>query len=376
MKDTSLLENDDDYNDDLPFTADDSTQSYKNWTVPNELAGLRLDAALAKLAPEFSRSRLTAWIKDGHVTVNGSVVPPKYKLIGGEAIQAAIQQDESQLAFIPQAMSLDIIYEDDSVLVLNKPAGLVVHPAAGNWQGTLLNGLLAYCPALTQVPRAGIVHRLDKDTSGLMVVAKTIVAQTHLVRQLQARTVKRTYRAVADGVVPFDGKIETLIGRDPHNRTRMAVVPFGGKEAITHVKVLERYADFSYIECQLETGRTHQIRVHMKAAGHPLAGDAVYGNPRHHATTEVRDAIKMLARQALHAYRLSFIHPQTQENMQFEAPLPADIYHLLSVLRLQAGRDSSIKTEDQWQQRLSAEAAEDDDWDDDDYDVDVIYVRE
>lgn len=375
MKDTSLLENDDDYNDDLPFAADDGAQSYKNWTVPNELAGLRLDAALAKLAPEFSRSRLTAWIKDNHVTVNGSVVPPKYKLIGGETIQVAIQQDESQLAFTPEPMPLDIIYEDDCVLVLNKPAGLVVHPAAGNWQGTLLNGLLAYCPALAQVPRAGIVHRLDKDTSGLMVVAKTVAAQTQLVRQLQARTVKRTYRAVADGIVPFDGKIETLIGRDPHNRTRMAVMPFGGKEAITHVKVLERYADFSYIECQLETGRTHQIRVHMKAAGHPLAGDMLYGNPRHPATAEVKAAVKALARQALHAYRLCFIHPQTQETVQFEAPLPGDIYHLLSVLRLQAGMDSAIKTADEWQQRLGTEA-EDEDWDDDDYDVDVIYVRE
>ena len=374
MKDTSLLENDDDYNDDLPFAADEAAQSYKNWTVPNELAGLRLDAALAKLAPEFSRSRLTAWIRENHVTVNGHIVPPKYKLIGGETIQAAIQQDESQLAFTPEAMTLDIIYEDDSVLVLNKPAGLVVHPAAGNWQGTLLNGLLAYCPALAQVPRAGIVHRLDKDTSGLMVVAKTVPAQTHLVRQLQARTVKRTYRAVADGIVPYDGKIETLIGRDPHNRTRMAVVPFGGKEAITHVKVLERYADFSYIECQLETGRTHQIRVHMKAAGHPLAGDPLYGNPRHPATTEAKAAIKAMARQALHAYRLSFIHPQTQEKVQFEASLPEDIYHLLSVLRLQAGMDSAIKNADEWQKRLTGD--EDEDWDDDDYDVDVIYIRE
>ncbi|MGE9549147.1 23S rRNA pseudouridine(1911/1915/1917) synthase RluD [Snodgrassella sp. CS2] len=374
MKDTSLLENDDDYNDDLPFAADEAAQSYKNWTVPNELAGLRLDAALAKLAPEFSRSRLTAWIRENHVTVNGHIVPPKYKLIGGETIQVAIQQDESQLAFTPEAMALDIIYEDDSVLVLNKPAGLVVHPAAGNWQGTLLNGLLAYCPALAQVPRAGIVHRLDKDTSGLMVVAKTVPAQTHLVRQLQARTVKRIYRAVADGIVPYDGKIETLIGRDPHNRTRMAVVPFGGKEAITHVKVLERYADFSYIECQLETGRTHQIRAHMKAAGHPLAGDPLYGNPRHPATTEAKAAIKAMARQALHAYRLSFIHPQTQDKVQFEASLPEDIYHLLSVLRLQAGMDSAIKNADEWQKRLTDD--EDEDWDDDDYDVDVIYIRE
>ena len=375
MKDTSLLENDDDYNDDLPFGADQSAESLKKWIVPNELAGSRLDAALAKLMPDYSRSRLTSWIKEGHVTVNDVVVVPKFKLIGGEKINVAIQADEKQLAFTPEEIPLDIIYEDDSVLVLNKPAGLVVHPAAGNWHGTLLNGLLAYCPSLAQVPRAGIVHRLDKDTSGLLVVAKTLQAQNHLVRQLQERSVKRTYRAVADGVVPFDGKIETLIGRDPHNRTRMAVIPFGGKEAITHVKVLERYADFSYIECQLETGRTHQIRVHMKAAGHPLAGDALYGNPRHSATVEVKAAIKSMARQALHAYRLSFIHPRTLEIVQFEAPLPADIYHLLSVLRLQAGMSSSLSHEEEWQQHLDIDA-DDENWDDDDYDVDVIYVRD
>lgn len=375
MKDTFLLENDDDYNDDLPFAADHHAENCKNWIVPNELAGLRLDAALAKLMPDYSRSRLTSWIKEGHVTVNNAIVVPKFKLIGGENIQVVIQADQMQQAFTPEEMPLDIIYEDESVLVLNKPAGLVVHPAAGNWQGTLLNGLLAYCPALVQIPRAGIVHRLDKDTSGLLVVAKTLPAQNHLVRQLQERTVKRTYRAVADGIVPFDGKIETLIGRDPHNRTRMAVVPFGGKEAITHVKVLERYADFSYIECQLETGRTHQIRVHMKAAGHPLAGDVQYGNPRHPASPEVKTAIKAMARQALHAYRLSFVHPQTHEVVQFEAPLAADIYHLLSVLRLQAGMSSSLRHEDEWQQRLATEP-DDEDWDDDDYDVDVIYVRE
>lgn len=375
MKDTSLLENDDNYNDDLQFGADQPAQSCKNWIVPNELAGFRLDAALAKLMPDYSRNRLTSWIKDGHVTVNDAVVVPKFKLIGGEKVKVVIQTDEMQQAFTPEDMPLDIIYEDDSVLVLNKPARLVVHPAAGNWQGTLLNGLLAYCPSLTQVPRAGIVHRLDKDTSGLLVVAKTLQAQIHLVRQLQDRTVKRTYRAVTDGVVPFDGKIETLIGRDTHNRTRMAVVSFGGKEAITHVKVLERYADFSYIECQLETGRTHQIRVHMKAANHPLVGDTQYGNPRHQATVEVKAAIKALARQALHAYRLSFVHPQTLQNVQFEAPLPADIYHLLSVLRLQAGMSSSLSHEDEWQQVLGNDT-DDDDWDEDDYDVDIFYVRE
>ncbi|MDF7675575.1 23S rRNA pseudouridine(1911/1915/1917) synthase RluD [Neisseriaceae bacterium ESL0693] len=371
MKNTSFLENDSDYNDDLTFAADEIVQSLKNWVVPNEMAGLRVDAALARMLPEFSRSRLTGWIKNGHVKVNGHVVVPKYKLIGGETIQVVIQQDEATQAFAAEAMDLDIVYEDEAILVLNKPAGLVVHPAAGNWQGTLLNGLLYYCPALSQVPRAGIVHRLDKDTSGLMVVAKTLAAQTHLVRQLQARTVKRIYRAVADGTVPYDGKIETQIGRDPHNRVRMAVVPFGGKEAVTHVQVLERYGDFSYIECQLETGRTHQIRVHMKAAGHPLSADPVYGNPRRVASDEVKNAIKALNRQALHAYRLRLIHPVSGAEMQFEAPLPQDMYYLLSVLRLQAGMNSSL------QSSVMANAVDDeDDWNEDDYDVEVIYMPE
>ena len=250
----------------------------------------------------------------------------------------------------------------------------MVHPAAGNWTGTLLNGLLFHYPELSQVPRAGIVHRLDKDTSGLMVVAKTLPAQNNLVQQLQARTVKRIYRAVCNGIVPFDGKIDTKIGRDPHNRLKMAVVKFGGKQAITHIKVLERYLNHSYIECALETGRTHQIRVHMREAGHPLAADPVYGNVRHACSDTVKDVVKNLHRQALHAYRLSFIHPKTGETVSFEAPMAADIYHLLSVLRLEAGLDSSLQHEAGYSDEHFHEG-DDEDWDDDD-DVEVIYVRE
>ena len=206
-----------------------------------------------------------------------------------------------------------------------------------------------------------------------MVVAKTLSAQNHLVQQLQTRTVKRIYRAVADGIVPFDGKIETQIGRDPHNRVKMAVVKFGGKEAVTHIKVLERYQAHSYIECALETGRTHQIRVHMREAKHPLAGDPVYGNPRHPCSDTVKTEIKALARQALHAYRLSFIHPQNGEEMQFEAPLPQDIYRLLSVLRLESGLDSPLSREEEWRNKLDDD---DDDWNEDDYDVEIVYVKE
>ena len=339
MNHTSSLDNEADYSDDFDFTAEPDAQSCENLTVPNELAGLRLDAALAKLLPDYSRSRLTGWIKDGAVLLNGKHAQPKDKLVGGEVLQVTIVPTEENQAFAAEPMDLDIVYEDDSVLVVNKPAGMVVHPAAGNWQGTLLNGLLHHCPALAQVPRAGIVHRLDKDTSGLMVVAKTLPAQTQLVQQLQARTVKRVYRAVADGIVPFDGKIETQIGRDPHNRLKMAVLPFGGKEAITHLQVLERYH-----------------------------------NPRHSASDEVKAAVKSMGRQALHAYRLSFVHPTSGETVSFEAPMPADIYHLLSVLRLEAGLDSSLNHADTGQ--TPAVGQDDDDWDDDDYDVEVVYVRE
>ncbi len=335
---------------------------------------MRLDAVLAKLLPDYSRSRLSTWIKEGAVRVNDKPAQPKDKVIGGEILAVTVLQSEENLAFAPEEMALDIVYEDDTVIVVNKPAGLVVHPAAGNWSGTLLNGLLAHCPQLAKVPRAGIVHRLDKDTSGLMVVAKTLPAQTHLVQQLQARTVKRIYRAVANGVVPFDGKIDTLIGRDPHNRIKMAVVPFGGKQAVTHVKVLERYPAHSYIECALETGRTHQIRVHMREANHPLAGDPVYGNPRHACSDVAKEAVKGLLRQALHAYRLSFVHPKSGETVSFEAPIPPDMYHLLSVLRLEAGLDSSLSNEVEWQDKVAQD--DDDDWDDDDYDVEVMYVRD
>lgn len=373
MQHTSSYDNDADYNDDFAFSSAENAESLINLTVPLDLAGARLDAALAKLLPDYSRSRLAGWIKEGLVKVDGEAAVPKYKLIGGEALEIRVQPDAEAVSFAPEAMDLAIVYEDEAILVVNKPAGLVVHPAAGNWQGTLLNGLLHYCPDLATIPRAGIVHRLDKDTSGLMVVAKTLSAQHHLVQQLQARTVSRVYRAVADGVVPFNGKIDAPIGRDPYQRVKMAVVKFGGKEAITHIAVLERYASHTYIECRLETGRTHQIRVHMREANHPLTGDPVYGNPRHDASEAVRAAVKALSRQALHAYRLKLRHPISEEEMQFEAPLPDDLYHLLSVLRLENGMDSALSHEEAWQERLPVDDDEDD-WDDGD--VEVVYVRD
>ncbi|WP_293765975.1 23S rRNA pseudouridine(1911/1915/1917) synthase RluD [uncultured Aquitalea sp.] len=338
--------------------------------VPLSLCGERLDAALAKLLPDYSRSRLTQWIKDGAVLVDGKTVAPKTKLLGGEKLEVTIVQSNEEMAFHPEPMDIPIVFEDEHILVINKPAGLVVHPASGNWSGTLLNGLLHLCPQLAQVPRAGIVHRLDKDTSGLMVVAKTVPAQTELVRQLQARTVKRIYRAIADGVVPFDGVINTLIGRDPHNRLKMAVLKFGGKTAITHVRVLERFDSHSLIECKLETGRTHQIRVHMKEARHPLAGDALYGNPRHKMDEPVADAVKALGRQALHAYKLALVHPATGEERSWQAPLPDDFRRLLETLRGEEGEFMEAAP-------THNEEDDDEDWDDeDDGDIEVIYVRE
>ncbi|MCS3803759.1 23S rRNA pseudouridine1911/1915/1917 synthase [Chromobacterium alkanivorans] len=359
--------------DDYSDISENEVSATQQLDVPLSLGGERLDAALAKLMPEYSRSRLTQWIKDGHVLLDGKTAAPKTKVLGGEKLDVTLMRSNEEMAFQPEAIDLPVIFEDDHILVINKPAGLVVHPASGNWSGTLLNGLLHHCPALAQVPRAGIVHRLDKDTSGLMVVAKTLPAQTELVRQLQARTVKRVYRAIADGNVPFDGTIETQMGRDPHNRLKMAVLKFGGKQAITHVRVLERFASHSYIECKLETGRTHQIRVHMREANHPLAGDPIYGNLRHKMDEDIAAVVKALGRQALHAYSLTLVHPASGEERNWKAPLPDDLRHLLNVLR----GDGDAADDAPLPQLL--DEAEDEDWDEeddeDDGDVEVIYVR-
>ena len=259
------------------------------------------------------------------MSVDGDTVSPRVKMWGGERVRVTPGADPEALAYRPQEIPLDIVYEDDSVIVINKRAGLVVHPGSGNWEGTLLNALLQHAPALKAVPRAGIVHRLDKDTSGLLVVAKTITAQTHLVRQLQAHTVAREYAAVVHGRLERDGKVDAPIGRHPVSRTRMAVVA-RGKPAVTHYHVAARYRDATLLECQLETGRTHQIRVHLASIGHPLVGDPVYG-PR-----AARREPRRFHRQALHARRLAFIHPATERTVSWEAPLPADMLELISHL--------------------------------------------
>jgi 23S rRNA pseudouridine1911/1915/1917 synthase len=296
-------------------------------TIPPECAGLRLDAALARVFPEHSRSRLQAWLKDGRVTINGGAAESRQKVWGGEQVGLDAVPSEMEGEHRPEAIGLTILHEDDHLLVIDKPAGLVVHPGSGVRSGTMMNALLHHAPQLAEVPRAGIVHRLDKDTSGLLVVAKTLAAQTDLVRQLQARTVKRHYLALARGRVERDGTVDAPIGRHPTQRTRMAVV-HSGRTARTHYAVLERFDKATLVECRLETGRTHQIRVHMASIGHPLVGDATYGRAK---TND--PLLDSFPRQALHARRLALVHPATGAEVAWESPLPADFSALLDTLR-------------------------------------------
>ncbi|MCP3907997.1 MAG: 23S rRNA pseudouridine(1911/1915/1917) synthase RluD [Oceanicoccus sp.] len=303
--------------------------------VPEELSGSRFDQIAARLFPDYSRARLQLWIKSGELTVNGEAKKTREKLLSGDALQLRAEvEDEDR--WEAEDIALDIVYEDDALLVINKPAGLVVHPGSGNASGTLLNALLAHNPDMASVPRAGIVHRLDKDTSGLMVVAKTLAAQNHLVNQLQERTVSREYEAVVFGSMTGGGKVEADIGRHSKQRVKMAVVNLGGKEAITHYRLIKRFANHCYIRCMLETGRTHQIRVHMAHIKHPLVGDPLYaGRPRlpKGASEELINGLRNFSRQALHARRLSLIHPSTEEEISWEVPLVEDMVELLALLK-------------------------------------------
>ncbi len=327
--------------------------------APVDCGGLRLDHVLAGLLAQHSRNRLQGWIREGRVTVGGAVVTePKHKLRGGDAIGVREVRDEREAAGQAEDIPLDIVHEDEALMVIDKPAGLVVHPAAGNWSGTLLNALLFHVPALSNVPRAGIVHRLDKDTSGLMVVAKTLEAQTDLVRQLQARTVKRDYQALLRGELERGGTVDAPIGRHPTQRVKMAVVK-NGKPARTHYRIVERFAGCTLVECSLETGRTHQIRVHMEYIGHPLVGDPVYGR----GVNRVPKG-PPFDRQFLHARRLGLVHPLTGKSMVWKSPLPDEMEALLERLRL----DALFAAE-------AAAAAAEEDFDDDfdDGEVECIY---
>ncbi len=293
-----------------------------------QLAGTRLDQALAKLAPEFSRSRLQSWIADDKVRLDGKACIARQKVWGGESIEIEATP-VIETPDLPEEIPLHVVFEDDSLIVIDKPAGLVVHPGSGNREGTLLNALLHHAPMLSSIPRAGIVHRLDKETSGLMVVAKTLPAQTSLVRQLQDRSVKRLYVALVHGIIERDGTVDAPIGRHPAHRTKMAVAR-NGKSARTHYHVLKTFAACTLIECALESGRTHQIRVHMQHIGHPLAGDPVYGKkplPSVNASL-----LSTFRRQALHARKLSFVHPESGKCVEFESNLPEDLERLLEKL--------------------------------------------
>ncbi|AIE59583.1 RluA family pseudouridine synthase [Bacillus methanolicus] len=293
--------------------------------ILDEQAGERIDKLISSINEEWSRSQVQQWIKDGQVLVNGQKVKTNYKCSLNDQIEIFIP-DPEELDVLPEEMDLDIYYEDHDVIVVNKPRGMVVHPAPGHSTGTLVNGLLAHCKDLSGINgvlRPGIVHRIDKDTSGLLMVAKNDFAHESLVNQLVEKTVTRKYKAIVHGEIPHDyGTIDAPIGRDPKDRQSMTVVD-NGKHAVTHFHVLERFKDFTFIECQLETGRTHQIRVHMKYIGYPLAGDPKYGPKK---TLDIDG-------QALHAGVLGFNHPRTKEYLEFEAPLPSEFEAILAFLR-------------------------------------------
>lgn len=303
--------------------------------VPESCLGKRLDQAIAQMFPEYSRSRLKDWILNGNVQVNGDVVTKaREKLSGGETITLNAEL-EPEVHYEAQAIELNIVYEDDDILVINKPAGLVVHPGAGNPDGTVLNALLHHCPSLELLPRAGIVHRLDKDTTGLMIVAKTIHAQTNLVEALQAREITREYEAIANGIMTAGGLVDEPIGRHATKRTHMAVV-HSGRPSVTHYRVVEKYRLHTRLRLRLETGRTHQIRVHMSHINHPLVGDPVYGGrprPPKGASAELLDTIRGFKRQALHAAMLSLYHPITGELMTWHAPVPDDMLAIAAALK-------------------------------------------
>ena len=293
---------------------------------------MRLDQALAKLLPEYSRSRLQEWVTQGKVKLNNEAAAIKQKVWGGEAIVLVPQSDPAEQPYLPEAIPLEIIYEDKSIIIINKPVGLVVHPGNGNWEGTLLNALLHHAPHLSEVPRAGIVHRLDKDTSGLLVVAKTLTAQTDLVRQLQERTVSREYLALVHGEVARAGKVDAPIDRHPSQRTKMAVVE-GGKPAVTHYAIVETFPGCTLLRCKLETGRTHQIRVHMASIRHPLVGDHIYIKGAQKCPPQMREILAAFPRQALHAERLGLAHPASGEWMEWQVELPGDMQQLLHEIR-------------------------------------------
>ncbi len=303
--------------------------------IPIEHSGWRLDRSLATLLPEFSRARLQDWIAKKLVTVDGSVYSQRHIVNGGESVEILPIENNLNQENKAENITLNIVHEDDHLLVLNKPAGLVVHPGAGNRSGTLLNALLYHDRQFSSLPRAGIIHRLDKDTSGLIVVARSLIAHTALTEQMQSRNIHRHYYAVVRGQMISGGTIDQAIGRHPHDRVKMAVSA-KGKPAVTHYKILEKFSSHTWVEVQLETGRTHQIRVHFAALSHPLVGDATYGQRVQrvaNVSSEFNDFLSDFPRQALHAHQLILQHPVTGQELECNAPLPNDMECLLKMLR-------------------------------------------
>lgn len=301
--------------------------------IPQDFAGTRVDAALASLLPDYSRNVIKSWIEGGQVLLNGKQVLPKFKLAGNENVDIEATLKAQVNWHKAEAIALDIIYEDEAVLVINKPAGLVVHPAAGNHDGTLVNALLHHLPALSDLPRAGLIHRIDKETTGLLIIAKTLPSHTALVKQLQEKSIKRKYKALVYGEVISGSTINEPIDRHPKNRIKMAIV-MGGRDAVTHYRVARRFEHFTLLNVELETGRTHQIRVHMQHVQHPIVGDPVYSRikiPRKADDTLV-EGMRQFKRQALHAYELSFTHPVTKETLSLQAKLPDDFSALLELI--------------------------------------------
>jgi 23S rRNA pseudouridine1911/1915/1917 synthase len=308
--------------------------SVLNIIIPDRLIGQRIDAAIAKMLPDYSRSKITVWVKSGSALINDKTFKPKEKVLGGEIVALTIKQEKTN-DWQAEDIPLDIIFEDDDIIVVNKPVGLVTHPGAGNWTGTLANALLHFDSNLANLDRAGIVHRLDKNTSGLMVVARSELAQKNLVEQLQTHSVSREYSAIVYGHMISGGTVDEPIGRDPKNRIKQAVVE-DGKDAVTHYRVINRFAHHTHVKAILETGRTHQIRVHMSYIDHPLIADPMYGGkirfPKK-ADEQLKDALKGFKRQALHAKKLTLTHPISGEEMSWKAPLPQDLQDLIKALQ-------------------------------------------
>lgn len=305
-----------------------------NIIIPDRLIGQRIDSAMAQMLPDYSRSKITTWVRSGGALINGKTFKPKEKILGGEIVTLNIKAEKTN-DWKAEDIPLDIVFEDDDIIVVNKPVGLVTHPGAGNWTGTLANALLHYDPSLANLDRAGIVHRLDKNTSGLMVVARSELAQKNLVEQLQTHAVSREYSAIVYGHMISGGTVDEPIGRDPKDRIRQAVVE-DGKDAVTHYRVIDRFAHHTHVKAILETGRTHQIRVHLSYIGHPLIADPMYGGkirfPKK-ADDHLKNALKKINRQALHAKKLTLTHPIMLEQMSWKAPLPQDLQDLLKVLQ-------------------------------------------